>query len=1165
MSFIQNLFTSRDNNAEGNTFVGQQDRIWWNPDTNAFYYSDGNTAGGIPIGSGTGTGIPIGPINSVQLNAGGGNFVGTTDLTFNSGVLSIVGNASVVGNVTANYFLGNGSQLTGVITALGNAFATVNANGTALVADSSSDTVAFTSGNNLVITGTAGTDTMNIAVADAPVFSGNVTTNNTFVANSIASNGTGNVYVTGNLLPSGTGYSLGAPTIPWVDSYFGPQSINILAESGNSDESVGLSNQAGNLILSAGGFVINGPNATAIFQVQALTGQLFSNAQTIIANAINSTSVTSGSLQTAGGAGIGKDLYVGGNIYGSGRQLSNVVNSLTSAAGISLSSNTGNITIGSTGVLGVNGTTNQINVSNVGNILTLSLPQNLNTTANVQLYSLTVNDLTILGNISNVIPSVINGKIVFVANTATNLVGINTSGLVTGNAANGFYAGILYETSSNTWITNTGNSVGITAGDIYTTDFTANGAAHFGAAYLDYDFPDALIQGDINIDSYGQFVLKNHSQTANASSDIVAVANNGNDSGYYIDMGINSNVYANVDYAVTGYNDGYLYVNGGNLVIGTQTPARVINFFTGGTNSMSYVRAVVSDTELTMKNANVLVEDGAENSVIELRSDGNIVFNGSQTLRVNSGFYVSSVSTNAGDANIVNYTGGQFVYGPALKDYAGNLKANIFTASGNITGGNVGTAGVVSATGNITGNYFIGNGSQLTGIVGSYGNANVVANLAALASNPVSTTGNVTAGYLIGNGSQLTGVIHSLGNAFTTISSNGTSITATTSTSSATLTPGNNISIVGNSSTNITVFSVVDAPVFSGNVIGGNIRTGGLITATGNITGNYFIGNGSQLTGVNANWTATSGISQIINKTGATGPTTIALGQNAAGNVQGTGAIAIGVSSAGSATTSQGADAIAIGTNAGGALAQAQGDGTIAIGKNAGGAGFGTDGQQTWSIAIGTEAGTSNQAAYSVALGAYAGRYNQGSYATALGQAAGLQSQGQGAVAIGAAGYESQGQYAVAIGSGAGDTNQGNNAIAIGYQAGTNNQTANSIILNASGSAVDTSGVAGLFISPVRNSLTSNSNPIFFNTSTKELTYANTISLAGNVTGGNILTSGNLSVSGNTTLGNVITAPQITKAANATGTAGQICWDANYIYVCTATNTWKRSPLTGGY
>lgn len=38
-----------------------------------------------------------------------------------------------------------------------------------------------------------------------------------------------------------------------------------------------------------------------------------------------------------------------------------------------------------------------------------------------------------------------------------------------------------------------------------------------------------------------------------------------------------------------------------------------------------------------------------------------------------------------------------------------------------------------------------------------------------------------------------------------------------------------------------------------------------------------------------------------------------------------------------------------------------------------------------------------------------------------------------------------------------------------------------------------------------------------------------------------------------------------TKASNATGTVGQISYDANNIYVCTATNTWKKSPLTGGY
>ena len=56
-----------------------------------------------------------------------------------------------------------------------------------------------------------------------------------------------------------------------------------------------------------------------------------------------------------------------------------------------------------------------------------------------------------------------------------------------------------------------------------------------------------------------------------------------------------------------------------------------------------------------------------------------------------------------------------------------------------------------------------------------------------------------------------------------------------------------------------------------------------------------------------------------------------------------------------------------------------------------------------------------------------------------------------------------------------------------------------------------------------------------------------------------------LNVSGNVTLSGILQAPQTTKASNATGTVGQICWDANYIYVCTATNTWKRSPLTGGY
>ena len=43
------------------------------------------------------------------------------------------------------------------------------------------------------------------------------------------------------------------------------------------------------------------------------------------------------------------------------------------------------------------------------------------------------------------------------------------------------------------------------------------------------------------------------------------------------------------------------------------------------------------------------------------------------------------------------------------------------------------------------------------------------------------------------------------------------------------------------------------------------------------------------------------------------------------------------------------------------------------------------------------------------------------------------------------------------------------------------------------------------------------------------------------------------------------TVPNGTKTATATGTAGQISYDENYVYICTATNTWKRAALTGSY
>jgi hypothetical protein len=88
MTYIQNLFSSRDNNADGNTYVGQTGRIWWNPDTNAFYYSDGTTAGGIPVSTD--------PTSNATFNV-----VTANTLTSTTGTLNLTGNINITGNISA--------------------------------------------------------------------------------------------------------------------------------------------------------------------------------------------------------------------------------------------------------------------------------------------------------------------------------------------------------------------------------------------------------------------------------------------------------------------------------------------------------------------------------------------------------------------------------------------------------------------------------------------------------------------------------------------------------------------------------------------------------------------------------------------------------------------------------------------------------------------------------------------------------------------------------------------------------------------------------------------------------------------------------------------------------------------------------------------------------
>ena len=159
------------------------------------------------------------------------------------------------------------------------------------------------------------------------------------------------------------------------------------------------------------------------------------------------------------------------------------------------------------------------------------------------------------------------------------------------------------------------------------------------------------------------------------------------------------------------------------------------------------------------------------------------------------------------------------------------------TASANITGGNVLTAGILSVGGNIYGSNFVGN------VIPPAGGA-------------VSTTGNITGGNIL-----TSGVI----SATSTITA-GNLATGGTASATGNITGGNVLTggLVSATGT-VTGSSHLGAVVsVTANITGGNIITGGLVSATGNVTGSYILGNGSQLTGLQAAASA----AQIANGTG---------------------------------------------------------------------------------------------------------------------------------------------------------------------------------------------------------------------------------------------------------------------------------------------------------
>jgi len=118
------------------------------------------------------------------------------------------------------------------------------------------------------------------------------------------------------------------------------------------------------------------------------------------------------------------------------------------------------------------------------------------------------------------------------------------------------------------------------------------------------------IVGKGTINNYLQLNIQNLSNGANASSDVVATADNGSETTNYVDMGINSS--ANTSGSMGGADDAYFYNIGNNLLMGTGTASKSLIFMTGGTTQSTNERMRIDG------NGNVGINTNSPNSTLEV-------------------------------------------------------------------------------------------------------------------------------------------------------------------------------------------------------------------------------------------------------------------------------------------------------------------------------------------------------------------------------------------------------------------------------------------------------------------------------------------------------------------------------------------------------------------
>lgn len=858
MSFIQQFFTSRDNNANAETFVGQEGRLWWDPVTNQIYSSDGSTPGGIPLaGGGGGNGTPGGSNSQVQFN-NSGTFGGSANLTFNrvNGALtavSFVGDGAGLSNITGANVVGevtNATYASSAVTAINAETVTANAqpniNSLGILTELSATgnvTGNYFIGNGSLLTGissgssnTIFNGNSNVAIATT---NGNVTiTANTSQPYTWTFDTSGELLLAGNIVGSGNTTIKADNNNAWISQAAGDSGFSQLYwtnDIANADPYDGNGDFAWAYVDNSGFFV----TSRTVEPARSYNWDFRGSDGTLITPGKFITPVGNTSAKfdfRVDGDGGGSDLEFGADAPGSQYFLASVQDPVGRAAEFWLNAvDEGNINAQIRTFDGM-GTTMQWDFNANGDLI---LPGNTAyigaDASQISIYSDINSETAGMTVVTNSVTSIFNEAAI---NLTTNIADVPRQWQFdqTGNLT--IPGSIILPTLGSIMTSGYNNPELLTANadSNWAYGFSSDNVANYytqvkffgdhsttrGFKILDSDsgnawlfngnggltFPDATIQTTA-------FTGTATTVTANAQANITSVGTLtvANISGEMQLGNFSGNRFRILQ------DSGALYIQGGNGI--ASSGASVI--FAPWLNSLANATMVVD-----IPNRKVAIAKASPS--VELDVAGAAAVSGNIT---GGNLLTGGIISSTGNATVANISATIGAFTTFTSAQGGNVTGTLIATSANAQffnqtnpAGYSTVAGYLSVAGNITGSgNIIGNGYRLTSV-----NASNVSGTVAAASVAYSLPGGTAGALVVQNAPGATGFI-TIAAANTILTSDGSSPAWTLPSSIAVGT------VTANAQPNITSVGTLTSVTVSGNTSSGNLLTGGLISATGNIDG----------------------------------------------------------------------------------------------------------------------------------------------------------------------------------------------------------------------------------------------------------------------------------------------------------------------------------------